>query len=467
MKIRSNQDNLNKKIQKAIQLSIIAAFFGISGCETADVVPKKLENTNSKKQATLIKYESGATKIPKKSSGTSSKRTIKFKVTDGTTGLSKREVEIDIVRAPIDFSFGTDGNRSKQVLRSKAGGVVEIDVYGGEIPGPVELKATLVDNKSIFAFTNSVAVATGQPTQEGFSLAIEAGSANVLQVNDFTGKVKVITELVDRQGAPVSGVSVSFVSEGGQIEPNCTTNEKGSCNVEFKVQRPLPDDGRVSILTYVEGNKAYTDVDGDNKYTPGKDTLISNIGDTFLDKNEDNLYSVGEFLYEVKTRGSVCAPSNFYQPNIQGTCDNNLRGVLRRQTVFGLAYPIPTFVPIDNLSQNGRRVIDIYGNPFRTVPLLPGSTVSVKVVSGSSSGSSGSNSVSTGTQSGSGCTASLSGLKTIPKIMNLRPGMKYEGSPDVRYVVNYQNCNLGLGTNDDKIIIEVKSGGTTTPYALK
>lgn len=108
------------------------------------------------------------------------------------------------------------------------------------------------------------------------------------------------------------------------------TDESGVCSVTLTTQSPRPLDNRVTVLAYLEGDKTYTDKNGDNLYTAGIDTLTDNIGDFFRDDDENTLYTVGEFLYKKAAGTLQCAASSITQPNIPNTCDNNLSGVLRQ-----------------------------------------------------------------------------------------------------------------------------------------
>src|SRR5690606_41660393 len=128
------------------------------------------------------------------------------------------------------------------------------------------------------ALTKDVSVATGRVTQNGLSLSV---TKNALQWDIDGDKATVVARLRDRVGNKVpDGTVVSFVTEGGSIEPNCSTVD-GECRVVLQTQNPRPAYNRVTVLAYVEGDKFYIDKDSDNVYKAGVDVLKSYIGDYF------------------------------------------------------------------------------------------------------------------------------------------------------------------------------------------
>src|SRR5690606_20719776 len=189
--------------------------------------------------------------------------------------------------------------------------------------------------------TKDVSVATGRVTQNGLSLSV---TKNALQWDIDGDKATVVARLRDRVGNKVpDGTVVSFVTEGGSIEPNCSTIE-GECSVVLQTQNPRPTDNRVTVLAYVEGDKTYVDKNSDNLYTAGIDELTNNIGDFFRDDNENTIFeaALGEFLYKRGAIGTTCVPSTFKHPNIAGTCDAGLEAVIREQLVFAFSHDVPT-----------------------------------------------------------------------------------------------------------------------------
>ena len=313
-----------------------------------------------------------------RNSGSASSGSIEFTVYANGTPAANQDVNIELTKGPSDLSFITDGNRVSKTIKSDASGKVTVNLYPGNLPGPVEIKATLVNNPNIFVLSKEVAVASGRVTQNGLSLSTTKTALS----GDTDGDTAIIVaRMADRVGNPVpDGTVISFISEGGSITPNCSTIN-GACSATLTTQNPRPLDRRVSVLAFVEGDKAYTDVNNDNMYTAGIDKLTQNIGDFFLDDNENNKQDEGEFKYVRGASGSTCIPSTIGQPNLDSTCDNQLDAVLRRQMRFAFSSETPTFVALSDVNSTMTEVLpglfrfQMYGNSLKTVPMPSGTTV--------------------------------------------------------------------------------------------
>ena len=400
-------------------------------------------NIKAIKASNIIYTTSESVVLGAKDSGSSSSGQIEFTVYSNGVPAANQEVILDLIKSPIDFTFISQGNRNTDTLRSDSSGKVTVNLYPGNIPGPVEIQATLKSNKTIYASAKNIAVATGRPTQKGITLALEK---NVLADNaiDTAG---VTVYLTDRQGNFVpNGTVVSFVAEGGTITPNCAT-VGGNCSVTFTSQNPRPANGRVSVIAYVEGDKDYSDLNGDNVYTAGIDSLLDNIGNFFRDDNEDLKYNPGEFVYkrgafpESATQAS-CAASTLSQPNLPNfgstdtptTCDDSLATVLRKQIIMGFANDTPTFYNYKIIP--GAVSFEMYGNNVRTVSMPSGTALSLTTKDNTD------NNVS--------CEPEFSsGNITVPKLVNLSrvDGTKnqnfFEGSEDILYTVSTSGCASG------------------------
>ena len=402
-------------------------------------------NIKAIKASNIIYTTSESVVLGAKDSGSSSSGQIEFTVYSNGVPAANQEVILDLIKSPVDFNFISLGNRDSDTLYSDSSGKVTVNLYPGNIPGPVEIQATLKADETISASAKNIAVATGRPTQKGITLALEK---NVLADNaiDTSG---VSVYLTDRQGNFVpDGTVVSFVAEGGTITPNCAT-VGGNCSVTFTSQNPRPANGRVSVIAYVEGDKAYSDLNGDNVYTAGIDSLLDNIGNFFRDDNEDLKYNPGEFVYK---RGALpqdakqasCAASTLSQPNLPNfvlenmstptVCDNALATVLRKQIIMGFANDTPTFYNYKIIP--GAVSFEMYGNNVRTVSMPSGTALSLTAKDNTD------NDVS--------CEPEISsGNITVPKLVNLNrvDGTTnqnfFESSEDILYTVSTSGCASG------------------------
>ena len=402
-------------------------------------------NIKAIKASNIIYTTTESVILGAKNSGSSSSGQIEFTVYSNGVPAANQEVILDLIKSPIDFNFISQGNRNSGILKSNSSGKVAVNLYPGNIPGPVEIQATLKADQTISASAKNIAVATGRPTQKGITLALEK---NVLADNaiDTTG---LSVYLTDRQGNFVpNGTVISFVAEGGTVTPNCAT-VGGNCSVIFTSQNPRPATGRVSVIAYLEGDKAYSDLNGDNVYTAGIDSLLDNIGNFFRDDNEDLKYNPGEFVYKrgalpQNAKQASCAVSTLSQPNLPNfvlenmntptECDDALATVLRKQIIMGFANDTPTFYNYKIIP--GAISFEMYGNNVRTVSMPSGTTLSLTAKDN--------------TDNNISCEPEISsGNVTVPKLVNLNrvDGTTnqnfFESSEDILYTVSTSGCASG------------------------
>lgn len=383
-------------------------------------------------EANSLVYTSNKVNLGIRKSGSASSGQIEFTLYANGVPIADQDVLIEKVQAPEDLSFVSFGNQNNKTIKSDSNGKVIVNLYPGDKPGPVEIRATLVSDKNVSAVSKNVSVSIGRVTQDGLSLSV---SKNSLQ-NVIDGDTATITaRMVDRTRNPVpDGTVISFVSEGGKVEPNCSTVQ-GVCSVTLTTQEPRPLDNRVTVLAYVEGDKSFTDLDGDNLYTKGVDRLLSNIGSFFRDDNEDNQYNkdygIGEFLYNRAVLGNkaTCAPSTIKQPNIAGTCDDNLDTVIRQQLLFAFAENTPTFT---NVNASGSFLsFNMYGNNTQSVPMPTGTTISVTPEDNTKD-----NNLS--------CTAELAtGSSPVANVFNLLTPTTFKNSNQSYYGYRLKECAVG------------------------
>lgn len=399
-------------------------------------------------QASSIVYTTTtAVALGASTSGSTSTGQVEFTVYANGIPAANQKVKVTKNYAPNDFSFGVLGNQAEQVFTSDSNGKVTVTVYPGALPGPVELKATLASDANVTALTKDVSIATGRATQNGMSLSL---SKNTLAKGVDGDTATVTVRLVDRVGNAIpNGTVVSFVAEGGKITPNCSTVD-GECSVTFSTQNPRPVDDRVSVIAYVEGDKSFTDVNGNNKFDIGE-PLTNNIGSLFRDDNENGSHDLGEYVYIRPISGSpaACGTSSFENPNLitqvinnnplttaTQQCDNQLSAILRSEFVLGLAESTPTFVPPFTTipAGSGTYPFKMYGNSLLNVSMPAGTTISLEVKDNTTSNDANNPSVT--------CSAELiSGNLTVPALVNL--SNRTVADRDVSYKIKYKDCQSG------------------------
>lgn len=310
-------------------------------------------------------------------SGAQEQAIVKFKVLTGATPLPNVAVRFSILVNPGGLGIGSSGSTADVNATSDSQGEVSVPVFSGTIPGPVKLRATLVSDTSVFAETQNLSVSSGPPSQRFMSLSVS--TFNIEGWNRDGTPTTLTARLADRQGNPVEdGTVVNFTAEGGQVASSCATqkaNGISSCSVDFISQNPRPSGGRVSVLAYASGTKDYVDVNGNNRYDAGVDTLI-NIGDAYRDDNESAAFDTGEFV--VPRGGSgACAGSGWPFPSRADTCDASLGTTVRQQAVILFSSTSPALQVTTNSASFF--AFNLASADNLLLPLPSGTTVAVEV----------------------------------------------------------------------------------------
>jgi hypothetical protein len=266
-------------------------------------------------------------------SGALEQSVVTFKVLAGTAPLSNQDVTFRLTINPGGVGLNAAGSTTPVTATTDSEGLATVSVFSGTIPGPVRVRAELTSNPAVFAESQNLTVASGPPSQRFMSLS--AQNFNI-EGADIDGTATTLTvRLADRQGNAVEdGTVVNFTSEGGQVASNCATqrvNGISLCSVTFISQEFRPANGRVSVLAFTSGTKDYVDVNGNNRYDAGTDTLID-MGDAYRDDNEDGTFNAAAGEFVIPRGGSrACPPAGAPYPSRANTCDNQLATTVRQQ----------------------------------------------------------------------------------------------------------------------------------------
>ena len=265
-------------------------------------------------------------------SGAVAKSLVKFKVFANNVAQAGVPVSFALVSAPSGVTLGATSGETD------SSGEVTVAVFAGTVPGPVKVRATLKNGSAALAESMDLTVFSGPPSQRYMSLSVE--TFNIEGMNRDGATTTLTVRVADRQGNPVpDGTVINFTTEGGQVYGSCATkvtNGISKCSTTFESQNPRPADGRVAVLAYVEGVKGYVDVNGNNVFDSGVDTLI-NIGDAYRDDNENGKYDVGEFVILRNETGATCASEGAPFPARAGSCGLGDGTTVRQQTTILLS----------------------------------------------------------------------------------------------------------------------------------
>ena len=312
-------------------------------------------------------------------SGAAEQAIATFKVLSSGTALPGTSVTFSLVTNPGGVGLGARASTTPVTRTSDSSGNVTITVFSGTIPGPLKVRAALTSDASVFAETQNLTVASGPPSQRFMSLSVATSNIEAAVLDGAATTLTV--RLADRQGNPVvDGTVVNFTAEGGQVASSCATAILGGvsqCTVNFQSQNPRPAGGRVSILAYTEGTKDYTDVNANNVFDLGTDTLLpttgGGIGDAYRDDNENNVFDSGEFIIARGVTGGSCVAAGW--PFTSTTsCDTGLATTVRQQAVllFTSSEPVITLTTL-NTSTIAFRV---GSKDYPLLPMPAGTTIS-------------------------------------------------------------------------------------------
>ena len=316
---------------------------------------------------------------------------VSFKLVDsGGFGIDGATINLSLSSAAVAAGvLFSDTGLTTTTQATSNGGLVAVNVNAGSVPTPLSVNAQLASNLLISASSGGLAVNSGAPVQDFFS--VSASSFNI-EGGDYDGEISTLTIFAaDRLAQPVpNGTVITFVAEGGQVTGSCPTvvnaNGKSGCSVSLQSQALRPANGRVSVLAYTEGVEPFKDDNGDNIFTRGE--AFADLGQPYIDSNENGAHDTGE--QKIGTAGSVgiganscgAAPLSFgFIPNsVPNTCNAAQgRALVRANAVIVFSTSFSGPASISGLDATGFsiRIPDLNGNAMPS-----GSVVSADVVGG-------------------------------------------------------------------------------------
>lgn len=320
--------------------------------------------------------------------------TVKFKVVDASGGpiTTSTDVQLALSQSAIasGVTFADTNSTTSKIVATDANGEVSAIVQSGAVPTPLSLTAQLVNNPLITAASAGLSVNSGQPVQNFFSLSASTFNIEGWTYDNESTSINLL--VADRLGQPVpAGTPITFVTEGGQVTASCSvvidSNNKSGCSVSLISQAFRPANGRVMVLAYTEGEEAFVDANGNNRYDQGE--TFYDMGQPFLDVNENGVFDttptseqkIGDPSVPGAGIGTLaCQNHNYLTANVANTC-NGVWGSTRVRAqavvVFSTSFAQAP-APISDLSSTGVTVLvaDQNGNA------MPSATAVSAVVSG-------------------------------------------------------------------------------------
>ena len=340
-------------------------------------------------------------------------------VLSGTGGVNLKETAavtfrvIDFFGNPspnqtVDFELSTTVGGieiNPTTATSDSDGLVVVYVKSGSVATSVRVKATVeatVQPAGIATQSDSITISTGLPDQNSFSLSAEFYNPEGW---DYDGEVVTVSVLLsDHFNNPVpDGTAVSFTTEGGQIEDQCSTIN-GGCSVQWRSSEPRPPlNGRATILATAVGEESFLDVDGDGRFTAADraywfPAVYDLDSEAYRDDDEDASFTFGveefvdldqngvfDFYTDAIYNGTLCAE----QAEAAGECSTDLLNV-RASIVLVMSgsFADITITPdtVDLTTGTGDPSVDLLislsDGHFEPQPLPYGTEISVSTTNG-------------------------------------------------------------------------------------
>lgn len=374
--------------------------------------------------------------------GSAEQSQVVFRVLSSAgTILPNIPVRFTIQTNPGGVGIGSTGSTTEVISTSDASGLANVVVFSGTIPGPIKVRAALVSNSAVFAESQNLTVSSGPPSQRFMSLAVQTFNIEGWALDGTSTQLTV--RIADRQGNAVEdGTVINFTAEGGQVASSCATARVlgiSQCSVNFISQNPKPVGGRISVLAYAEGTKDYVDVNGNNKYDVGIDTLIP-IGNAYRDDNENGIYetSAGEFVIP-RSGSATCAGTGEPFPSVVDTCDTSLSTTVRQQAVILFSSSGAVFQLVSKSTSGVSFLLRSRDNQL--LPMPAGTTVTATAIDSNS-------------LDGLTCSVALAPASPVP---NVNPSTNPLADLATAHGVGLKDCVVG-----DRVIIEA-----TSPSGLK
>jgi len=297
-------------------------------------------------------------------------------VLKGTGGQNKQEISTltfkvksqlgnTLAQQEVNFTLSTSVGGitlSRESGLTNSQGLITTQIASGTVPTAVRVTA-----KSSMSFNDEMiqvqtqsdllSINTGLPEQQ--SMTISASILNP-EAHSLSGEKSTITVwLSDNFHNPVpDGTTVNFTTEGGHIEPSCSTIH-GSCSAIWNSAEPRVENHRITILATALGHETFFDTNGNNTFDdadgdPIVDTGSSNnlnidsgfgnypaqasgfidMSEAWRDDNENSIYDAGEKFIDYNGDKSFSEADNFFNgPQCQGEYCSNENTVHVRKAI--------------------------------------------------------------------------------------------------------------------------------------
>jgi len=223
-----------------------------------------------------------------------------------------------VVNESVSFSLqsvpgGVSIAEGKETGLTNADGEVSTTVQSGTVSTTFSVTATH-DASGNSSSSQGITIFSGAPVDSKFSMSLSTYKPeNAYDTDGIEVSVNIIASDYFGNAVP-DGTQVSFASpEFGDIDSQCTLSD-GECSVIWKSAGERPDNLRASIIAYTTGAEDYTDFNGNNVYDAEDifDIDLDDLGEAYLDENENNTYDSGELFVDSNENKSRDVGNTFW-----------------------------------------------------------------------------------------------------------------------------------------------------------
>ncbi|CCK78763.1 Ig-like domain-containing protein [Desulfobacula toluolica] len=232
----------------------------------------------------------------------------------------------------VEFKISTPMGGGEKLSATEAktqNGKVSVSLISGTVSGTVGINAIYNDGDTNFSTEAKVTIVSGLPAAEQLGIAIE--SFNMAGGRTFGLQNKITAYLGDRYGNVVpDGTKVSFMSEGGTIGTSDgfeASTVFGVAEATLQTSPPTTpylggvdgssksNPGLCRVVVYTPGDEGFYDINGNNIYDEGIDTLTVDMSEPYIDANDNGQYDSGEKYIDSDGSGLFTQADGKYQSN--------------------------------------------------------------------------------------------------------------------------------------------------------
>ncbi len=257
-----------------------------------------------------------------------------------------RDVNGQLASDGTNVSFVLDGPNGGELLTplngSTVDGVVLTTLQAGSVAGPARVTATTtVGATTISTGSTGVSIGGGVPNLPHMTITTTIFNLAGLSTANLTTNITVYN--ADRFGNynVLEGTSVSFYTEAGAMDASNVTDATGIATSVYRTQNPDPliysvanpygagpaippfttgdpANGQSAVIAVTRGEECFVDNNGNGVFDGGDTFPVGtcDIGEPFIDENDNATHDATEFYVDGNANGSYDAGNGVWDGNI-------------------------------------------------------------------------------------------------------------------------------------------------------